>query len=88
MSIARLLSRSWPAPALLTWVLAWALSNEPHLMALSEALGVALLPVTDASTPKAGYDADGLWLEFTIEDGGYDDQPQVLRSSGALRIPA
>lgn len=78
----------WPDFQGRSRVLAWALSNEPHLMALSEALGVALLPVTDASTPKAGYDADGLWLEFTIEDGGYDDQPQVLRSSGALRIPA
>lgn len=78
----------WPDFQGRSRVLAWALSFEPHLMALSEALGVALLPITDDSTPPSGHDPDGVWLEFTIEDGGYDDQPQVLRSSGAMRVPA
>lgn len=68
-------------------VLAWSLTNESHLMSLSEALGVALLPVTDDTAPIP-HDPDGLWLDFTIEDGGYDDIPMTVRASGAMRVPA
>ncbi len=77
----------WPDFAGRARVLAWSLTNEPHLMALSEALGVALLPVTDDTAPVP-HDPDGIWLDFAIEDGGYEDVPLSVRASGGMRVPA
>ncbi len=83
---------SVPAPSGLHWsdyqgrarLLAWSLAHEPSLMQLSEALGVALLPVdTDAAQRDA--QADALWLDFTGEQA--PDNPSAP-PRGSLRLPA
>lgn len=71
-------------------VLAWSLAHEPHLMRLSEALGVALAPLLDADQTAA--DDDALWLDFVIDDEAPAEAPDTARcppaTQGSLRLPA
>ncbi|MEZ0472866.1 type III secretion system cytoplasmic ring protein SctQ [Luteimonas salinilitoris] len=72
-------------------VLAWSLAHEPHLMRLSEALGVALAPLLDADPATAATD-DAVWLDFVIDDETSDAAADAARRppaiQGALRLPA
>lgn len=68
--------------------LAWTLAHESQLVRLSQALGVALLPIVDSAADAAD-DAEqaaedaGLWLGFSILDA----TASITRSTGALRVP-
>jgi hypothetical protein len=76
LSIERLLSRSWPAPALLTWVLAWALckaladAGAPYwaVLALPAALGVVLAqwPAVAATRWRAVFVAAGFPVSAVV----------------------
>ncbi|WP_407353236.1 type III secretion system cytoplasmic ring protein SctQ [Luteimonas sp. R10] len=72
-------------------VLAWSLAHEPHLMRLSEALGVALAPLLDTDPETAAGD-DAVWLDFVIDDDTGDAAVDAGRRpppvQGALRLPA
>lgn len=72
-------------------ILAWSLAHEPHLMRLSEALGVALAPLLDAAAPEAEAADPPMWLEFLIDDEHPDDPDAGRRpppTQGSLRLPA
>lgn len=70
-------------------LLAWSLDYEPLLMQLSEAIGVALLPVEELDPGQASTDDEGLWLSFAIEDmyEPLDDNP-AFHQAGSIRMPA
>ncbi|WP_149195365.1 type III secretion system cytoplasmic ring protein SctQ [Luteimonas suaedae] len=72
-------------------VLAWSLAHEPHLMRLSEALGVALAPLLDID-PDVAAGEDAVWLDFVIDDDTSDAAADAARRppaiQGALRLPA
>lgn len=72
-------------------VLAWSLAHEPHLMRLSEALGVTLAPLLETD-PEAALADDAVWLDFVIDDDAPGAAPDAARRppavQGALRLPA
>lgn len=70
-------------------VLAWSLAHESQLVRLSQALDIALIPVVDDGNTSlhdlqthSAASLDGLWLAFTIADGGGQ-----VRVRGHLCIP-
>lgn len=71
-------------------LLAWSLDYEPLLMQLSEAIGIALLPMQEAPAQDIDHDdGQSLWLAFAIEDmyEAVDDNPP-FHQSGTIRLPA
>lgn len=73
-------------------VLAWSLAQESRLARLSDALGMALVPVlpsADADPAPGATDADSqpVWLNFVVEEPDIADEPKPPVLSGVLRLP-
>lgn len=77
-------------------VLAWSLANETRLARLSDALGMALVPVlppTDgvgadvAERAAVDTDADSVWLNFAINEPDLEGDAAPQPCSGLLRLP-
>lgn len=83
------------APTSLHWsdytgrsrTLAWSLAHEAQLMRLSDALGIALLPVATADAAQDARDDDGLWLAFSIDAGDLDAAEALAPCRGRVRMP-
>ncbi|WP_222564105.1 type III secretion system cytoplasmic ring protein SctQ [Novilysobacter antarcticus] len=73
-------------------VLAWSLAQESRLARLSEALGMALVPVLPAAgagsaTVATDTDSQHVWLNFVVEEPEIADEPKPPGLSGLLRLP-
>ncbi|QOY63548.1 type III secretion system cytoplasmic ring protein SctQ [Lysobacter sp. H21R4] len=73
-------------------VLAWSLAQESRLARLSEALGMALVPVlpaADGASTAVPTEADSgdVWLDFVVEEPDIPDEPKPPGLSGLLRLP-
>ena len=73
-------------------VLAWSLAQESRLARLSDALGMALVPVlpaadAGANAGRADGDSRDVWLDFVVEEPDIPDEPKPPGLSGLLRLP-